>query len=107
MATPTDQNDMMNRMTATAMAMPDMFWAMSMRFRPPAPAACAKAGLLKATIPSPAHALCAICRIFLTSIRASSAGETGAVAAAGGCLTERELPGDRHDARDRYAVQRL
>jgi nicotinamide mononucleotide (NMN) deamidase PncC len=45
--------------TATAMAIPDMFCAMSIRFKPPA-ALCAKAGVLSATIPSPAHAIRAI-----------------------------------------------
>jgi hypothetical protein len=50
----------MNKITATAIAMPDMFWAMSIRFNPPAAAAWAKAGVLSATIPIPAHTIRAI-----------------------------------------------
>ena len=60
MATPTDQNDMMNRMTATAMRDAGHVLGDVDEVQTTGPAACAKAGVLSATIPSPAHAIRAI-----------------------------------------------
>ncbi len=62
MATPIDQNDMMNSTTATPQATAPICSNMSIRSRPPP--SCANAGVLSASIPSPAYATCRIFRTF-------------------------------------------
>src|SRR5688572_10573152 len=107
MATPTDQNDMMKRITATAIAAGPICSNMSIRSRPPPPSVCANAGALISSIVRPAPAIRPNC-IFRTSIAPLQKNETDRPA--GGrssyiALLQRELYRDRHDDRHRNAVQ--
>src|ERR1051325_5573831 len=113
-ATPTDQNDMMNRTTATPIAVGPIEENMSIRLRPPPPppppASCANAGLPRSTRASAAPETCPNCRIFRASITCppKNGREPGSEPETGGqrvFLTQRELHRDCHDDGHGHTVE--
>src|SRR5688572_24098158 len=106
MATPTDQNDMTTRMTATAHAVGPIAPSISMMSIPAAAGSSwAYAGALRATNASAANATCPIRRIFPTPITESSASVRNRSKLPGGDLIQSELDGDGHDDGHRHVVE--
>src|SRR6187549_4123418 len=101
-ATPTDQNDMMNNTTATPIAVGPIEENMSIRLRPPPPS-CANAGLLMSTRARAAPVTCPNCRILRASITCPprngprTGREPEICWPAGLFLAERELHRHGHD----------
>src|SRR5687767_8333507 len=105
MATPTDQNDMISRMIATAHAVGPIAPNISMMSMPAAAGSSwANAGALRAANASAANATCPIRRIVPTPITESSASVRNR-SLPGGDLIQSELYGDRHDHGHRHVVE--
>src|SRR5688572_21247841 len=106
MATPTDQNDMISRMMATAHAVGPIAPNISMMSIPAAAGSSwANAGTLRATNASAANATCPIRRIFPTPITQSSASVRNRSKLPGGDLIQSELDGDGHDDGHGHVVE--